>query len=97
MRNMGRHVTKSEHKAIDLFAGPGGLSLGLIEAGFNIIAAVEVDSDAGATYRHNIGNHTEIQDITKFGPRHLRKKLEDEDVLEPGETLSLVAGGPPWC
>jgi DNA (cytosine-5)-methyltransferase 1 len=82
-------------KAIDLFAGPGGLSLGLIEAGFNIIAAVEVDSDAGATYRHNIGNHTEIEDITRFSPKRLRKKLEDEDVLEPGETLSLVAGGPP--
>jgi DNA (cytosine-5)-methyltransferase 1 len=92
---MGRHVTKSEHKAIDLFAGPGGLSLGLIEAGFNIIAAVEVDSDAGATYRHNIGNHTEIEDITRFSPKRLRKKLEDDDVLEPGETLSLVAGGPP--
>jgi DNA (cytosine-5)-methyltransferase 1 len=84
-----------KYKAIDLFAGPGGLSLGLIEAGFNIIAAVEVDSDAGATYRHNIGNHTEIQDITKFRPSRLRKKLEDEGVLEPGETLSLVAGGPP--
>ncbi len=82
-------------KAIDLFAGPGGLSLGLIEAGFNIIAAVEVDSDAGATYRHNIGNHTEIQDITKFSPRRLRKKLESEGVLKLGETLSLVAGGPP--
>ena len=92
---MRRHVTKSELKAIDLFAGPGGLSLGLIEAGFNIIAAVEVDSDAGATYRHNIGNHTEIEDITRFSPKRLRKKLEDDDVLEPGETLSLVAGGPP--
>ncbi len=84
-----------KYKAIDLFAGPGGLSLGLMEAGFNIIAAVEMDADAGATYRHNIGSHTEIEDITKFRPKQLRKKLEDRGVLKSGETLSLVAGGPP--
>ena len=62
-------------KAIDLFAGPGGLSLGLKKAGFDIVAAVEKDADAGHTYRHNIGDHTEIEDITKFRPKKLRKKL----------------------
>ena len=70
-------------KAIDLFAGPGGLSLGLKEAGFQIISAVERDPDAGTTYRHNIGNHTEIEDITKFGPKTLRRKLEKSGTLAP--------------
>ena len=65
----------SKPKVIDLFAGPGGLSLGLTSAGFEVIAAVELDSDAGKTYRNNIGNHTEIQDITKFKPKLLHKKL----------------------
>ena len=82
-------------KAIDLFAGPGGLSLGLKEAGFQIISAVERDPDAGTTYRHNIGNHTEIEDITKFGPKTLRRKLEKSGTLAPGENISLIAGGPP--
>lgn len=81
--------------SIDLFAGPGGLSLGLKKAGFNIIAAVELDPDAGATYRHNIGSHTEIEDITKFTPKQLRKRLEDKGVLKPKQNIALVAGGPP--
>ena len=31
--------------------------------------------EAEATYRHNIGNHLEIEDITKFRPKKLRKRL----------------------
>ena len=77
-------------KAIDLFAGPGGLSLGLTAAGFEVIAAIELDPDAGRTYRKNIGNHTEIQDITKFKPKILLKRLIDSGILGEGEKLSLM-------
>ena len=50
-------------KGIDLFSGPGGLSLGLTLSGFDIVGAVEWDSDAGATYRHNMGDHVHVGDI----------------------------------
>lgn len=39
--------------AIDLFAGAGGLSLGLLAAGFDVVGAVELDPLAAETYRAN--------------------------------------------
>jgi DNA (cytosine-5)-methyltransferase 1 len=40
-----------------LFSGAGGLDLGLIKAGHKIIWANDLDADAVATYRKNIGHH----------------------------------------
>lgn len=76
--------------AIDFFCGAGGLSLGLVRAGFAVVAAYDLDSDAVSTYTRNIGPHCFPADVTD---------LSAEDALQtakaaPGET-SLVAGGPP--
>lgn len=56
-------------KIASLFAGAGGLDLGFIQAGHEVIWAVDNDQDACETYRRNIGNHivnADIQDIN-FG------------------------------
>ena len=39
-----------------LFSGIGGIDLGFIQAGFNVIWANEFDKDAATTYRHNFGS-----------------------------------------
>ena len=50
-------------RIISLFSGAGGLDLGLIQAGNDIVWANDIDKDAVATYRENIGNHIVCDDI----------------------------------
>ena len=53
-------------KVVGLFSGCGGLDLGFIQAGFDIIWANDFNSDAVKTYQKNIGNHIICGDITKI-------------------------------
>lgn len=55
---------------ISLFSGAGGLDLGLIKAGFNIVWANDIYKPAVENYRHNIGEIFEA-DITKIDPSNL--------------------------
>jgi DNA (cytosine-5)-methyltransferase 1 len=53
-------------KIISLFSGAGGLDLGLIQAGNEIVWANDIDKDAVATYEENIGKHIVCEDIKKI-------------------------------
>lgn len=53
-------------RIISLFSGAGGLDLGMIHAGHEIIWANDHDPDAVATYRKNIGDHIFCGDIEKM-------------------------------
>lgn len=77
--------------AVDLFSGCGGLSLGLMKAGFSVAAAVEIDAKAGETYRLNhAGVRLYRQDIRTLDPATLLRDVG----LAAGE-LDLLAGCPP--
>ena len=52
-----------KYKVAGLFSGCGGMDLGFIEAGFDIVWANEIHKDPVETYRHNIGNHIVHEDI----------------------------------
>lgn len=87
-------------KAIDLFAGAGGFTLSAIEAGVDVLAAIEFDQAAADTYKYNFLNHKKIDidlragpddgDITNISPSDLKKSLG----LRKG-SLDLILGGPP--
>ncbi len=80
--------TSSRPVALDLFAGCGGLSLGLSQAGFRVAAAVEVNADAAACYEANHpGVHLFHGDIRKVSVSQLKGAL--------GRNVGLVAGCPP--
>jgi DNA (cytosine-5)-methyltransferase 1 len=53
-------------KVVGLFSGCGGLDLGFIQAGFDVIWANDFNADAVKTYKKNIGNHIICGDITKI-------------------------------
>ena len=76
---------------IDLFAGAGGLSEGLEEAGFHGIFASEIVPQYAETYRRNHpGTTVMTQDIRKLDAEDIRKQLD----MAKGQ-LALIAGGPP--
>ena len=84
---------------IDIFAGCGGLSLGLCNAGFKGVFAVEKNIDAFSTLKHNLINseHFEWPDwltIQEHDINSLMKNHQSELQKLQGK-VDLVAGGPP--
>ena len=69
-------------KIVSLFSGAGGLDLGLIQAGNEIIWANDIDKDAVATYVRNIGNHIICADI------------KDIDITDIPQADIIVGGFP---
>ena len=78
-------------KAIELFAGAGGLALGIEKAGFNTIGLIEIDKNACNTLKFNRPNWNVInENIANISSRN----LEDFFSIKKGE-LDLLSGGAP--
>lgn len=77
--------------AIDSFSGAGGLSIGLQNAGFNLVYAFDNDEWAVKSYNNHFSQrHCDIRDINMLNGDELLEKVK----LLRGE-LDLFAGGPP--
>ncbi|MBI4687293.1 MAG: DNA cytosine methyltransferase [Nitrospirae bacterium] len=77
------------YNAIDIFSGCGGLSEGMVKAGFTAKVAIEIDKHAVLAYRMN---HSK----TKVIENDIRKVSTDEIIAAlNGESLHLLAGCPP--
>jgi DNA (cytosine-5)-methyltransferase 1 len=73
--------------ALDLFAGCGGMSLGLENAGFRIIYANEINESAAATYARNFPKvNLQVGDIREVNAKKLYLELgmPNVDVISAG-------------
>ena len=82
-------------KAISLFSGAGGMDVGVLQAGFDIKACVEIDKNCCATLRENIKRkkrNTLVYegDIRELSPGTILEEIE----LQAGQ-VDLLFGGPP--
>lgn len=77
------------YTAIDVFAGGGGLTVGLKKAGFHVVSAVEIEPHAYSTYK---ANHPEVQvykqDIQSVQGNSLK-------ACSPTGVVDLLSGCPP--
>lgn len=71
-------------KVISLFAGAGGMDLGFVQAGFDIIWANDFNVDAVNTYKKNIGNHIILGDITKIPSSEITGERGEVDIVIGG-------------
>ena len=76
--------------AVDLFAGGGGLTIGLKRAGFTVVAAVEKEGHACATYQ---ANHPEVELV----PDDIRNIDDNRWMWTACDAggIDLLAGCPP--
>ncbi|QCC46244.1 DNA cytosine methyltransferase [Halobellus limi] len=87
----GSDFDGSSIRVLDLFCGGGGLSEGFLQAGYDVVAGVDVDEDFLATYEHNHEDALAIQaDLSEIGP----EEFFAEHPVDAGE-IDVVIGGPP--
>ena len=81
----------SEFRSIELFAGAGGLALGLEMAGFRHLGLVEFDKYAAGTLKINRKNWNVLcEDIEEVAKRDLEKEFKIRKY-----ELELLSGGAP--
>lgn len=67
---------------MSLFSGGGGLDLGFLSSGYEIVLAIDNEKNAVSTYIANIGQHIMCMDINEVNSSELQK-------------CDVVIGGPP--
>ncbi len=87
---ISRLNTQKEYTVIELFAGAGGLALGLEQAGFSTKIAVELNRWAIETLKANRPHWNIVQeDITKISEIGIKSYLRDN------QEIDLLSGGYP--
>ena len=94
---MGVRLTvsaKQEFTSVDLFAGCGGLTRGLEDAGFHCLAFNEVNHDAASSFHLNFPEAVKLEGDIRTAVSN--DVIDDQIIpLSEGNRIDLVCGGPP--
>jgi len=77
-------------KVLDMFCGCGGLSLGFIQAGYQVVLGIDKEESALVTFREN-HNGAKGMNIDLFDDNFLEEIEKNID----GEKIDVIIGGPP--
>lgn len=80
----------AKYKFIDTFAGCGGLSLGLMNAGFSPVLVNEIEPKYLESYYFNHNIH-----LNNYYCTDIKKIANNDDLKNKYENIDLVVGGPP--
>ncbi len=84
-------VQKKRAIAVDLFAGVGGMTLGFEQAGFDVLASVDLDPIHCAAHKFNFPFWSVIcQDVSQLTGEDIRQSSLIQD-----QEIDVVCGGPP--
>ncbi len=78
-------MSKNKFYGVDIFSGAGGMSLGAMNAGIEIVLAIDNNANAAATYKKN-------HPSTKFIEGDIR---EIKSTSVPQKDVFVLFGGPP--
>lgn len=62
---------ENSYKVVSLFSGAGGMDLGFIKAGFDVVWANDIIPEAIETYKNNIGKHIVFGDIRMINSKDI--------------------------
>jgi DNA (cytosine-5)-methyltransferase 1 len=92
--------------AVDMFCGAGGMSEGLLQAGFHILYSSDINVDVEKTYKNRHEQIGLIQGVNTYFQRADIRELQSEEILNsicnleifkntPVPEIDAIFGGPP--
>lgn len=81
-----KNVDNNKFQVLDLFCGCGGMTQGLKKT-LNVVCGIDVWDKAIDSYKKNHNHLSFCEDLTKFPPQELEKKINTN--------IDIIVGGPP--
>jgi DNA (cytosine-5)-methyltransferase 1 len=90
LRDMAPPTPTTQLNVLDLFCGCGGMTKGLMDAGLNVIAGIDVWDKAIESYSKNYHHQAICVDIRDLPPEEFDAKYNEDR-----KTIDVIVGGPP--